>query len=54
MNRYKVWIDGRKETTVQFFETETSFQARQRLATQYNVKTFTVIAVRVDLLKQGE
>jgi hypothetical protein len=48
--KYKCWIDGKKETTVQEIEAETAFLARQRIATQYGVKTFQCIAVR---LSQG-
>jgi hypothetical protein len=40
---FKCWIDGRKETTVQFIEAETHFAARQRLALQHGLKTYQVI-----------
>jgi hypothetical protein len=51
---YKCWIDGSKEATVQIINAVSSFQARQRIATMYGMKTYQVIAIRTDLLKQGE
>ena len=54
MKTYKCWIDGSKEATVQVINAVSSFQARQRVAAMYGMKTYQVIAIRVDLLKAGE
>jgi hypothetical protein len=46
MATYKVWLDGRKLETATLIEAQSSFSARQRLATQYGVKTFQIVAVK--------
>jgi len=54
MHAYKCWIAGSKEATVQTINAVSSFQARQRVAAMYGMKTYQVIAIRVDRLRAGD
>lgn len=47
MNKYRVWVDGKKERTIQFVEANTSFFARQHIASRHNVKSIECISQRV-------
>jgi hypothetical protein len=47
-NRYRCWVVKQKEATLTTIEAETSFLARQRLASRLGLKTFEIVAVRID------
>lgn len=47
MNTYRVWISGQKDRTLVTRQFETSFAARQWIATRYDLKTHDAVAQRV-------
>jgi hypothetical protein len=47
MNTYRIWISGQKDRTLVTRQFETSFAARQWIATRYDLKTYDAVAQRV-------
>ena len=47
--KFRCWIANRKHQTVRVIEANSSFSARQNMASYYGVKTFEVVSQRVKL-----
>jgi hypothetical protein len=47
MNTYRIWVSGQKDTTLVTRQFDTSFAARQWMASRYDLKTFNIVAKRV-------
>lgn len=44
---YRVWVGGRKETTLEIVHAASAFIARRRLSERHGLKTYDVIAQHI-------